>query len=505
MNRTKSEVQKKKRKILNFRPLVIIALSQIIAIIFARYIPVLGVWARIIPFLIVGFGFTLYFLIFRKGNNLLIGLIAIASLLTTFFGGFSIENSVNEVKAGACKSGDYTVEGVINYVSYFDGKYNYRLNECTVDGRDTGNIALYGIEEKYDVCDVVEFEAFVYGANSVKDGKYSDYVLNGISSIGKPNGDIKKVGVKKSVKYSFRKFVNERLSSMSDTSKNIAVGMICGDTAALKDNAVIYRTAGIAHVFAVSGMHVGLLCALLSLLTKPIPIKKVYKSIIVIFALFTYSWACGFSASSLRAAIICSVYLIVGTAYEKKDPLSALSVASITVLLMNSRDLFNAGFVLSFSLCLSLITLSPAVTALMRCESEKLKGNVGAIVAAQAVAMPLSVCYFGSFPLVSIVANFIIVPVVVICFFACIIGLGLSLVIPPYAANFVADNMLSGIDYFTGLLAKSNAAVTVFPLWAMAIYFIALSVASDLICVNRKIKLMSAVTAVSLAFVTVLL
>ena len=121
------------------------------------------------------------------------------------------------------------------------------------------------------------------------------------------------------------------------------------------------------------------------------------------------------------------------------------------------------------------------------------------------IAMPLSVCYFGSFPLVSIVANFIIVPVVVICFFACIIGLGLSLVIPPYAANFVADNMLSGIDYFTGLLAKSNAAITVFPLWAMAIYFIALSVASDLICVNRKIKLMSAVTAVSLAFVTVLL
>lgn len=89
--------------------------------------------------------------------------------------------------------------------------------------------------------------------------------------------------------------------------------------------------------------------------------------------------------------------------------------------------------------------------------------------------------------------------------FACIIGLGLSLVIPPYVANFVADNMLSGIDYFTGLLAKSNAAITVFPLWAMAIYFIALSVASDLICVNRKIKLMSAVTAVSLAFVTVLL
>lgn len=192
MKRTKSEIQKKKRKILNFRPLVIIALSQIIAIIFARYIPVLGVWARIIPFLIVGFGLTLYFLIFRKGNNLFIGLIAIASLLTTFFGGFSIENSVNEVKAGACKSGDYTVEGVINYVSYFDGKYNYRLSECTVDGRDTGNIALYGIEEKYDVCDVVEFEAFVYGANSVKDGKYSDYVLNGISSIGKPNGDIKK-------------------------------------------------------------------------------------------------------------------------------------------------------------------------------------------------------------------------------------------------------------------------------------------------------------------------
>ena len=281
--------------------------------------------------------------------------------------------------------------------------------------------------------------------------------------------------------------------------------MICGDTAALEDNADIYRTAGIAHVFAVSGMHVGLLCALLSLIMKPIPVKKAYKSIIVIFVLFTYSWVCGFSASSLRAAIICSVYLIVGTAYEKKDSLSALAVASITVLLMNSCDLFNAGFVLSFSLCLSLIVISPAVAALIRGKSEKLKGSIGAIFAAQAVAMPLSVCYFGSFPLVSIVSNFVIVPVVVVCFFACFIGLGLSLIIPPSIANFVADNMLRGIDYFTGLLAKTKAAVTVFPSWAMVIYFIALSIASDLVGANRKIKLLSAGTAISLAFVMVLL
>lgn len=465
MKRTKSETQRKRRKILNFRPLVIIALSQIIAIIFARYTPGLGVWARIIPFLIIGFGFTLYFLIFRKSNKFLVGSTAIASLLLTFFGGFAIENSVNIIKIGACESGDYRVEGVINYVSYFDGRYNYRLIECTVDGRNTGNIALYGIEEKYDVCDVVEFDAFVYGANSVTDGKYSDYVMNGISSIAKPSGD----------------------------------------TAALKDNADIYRTAGIAHVFAVSGMHVGLLCALLSLIMKPIPVKKAYKSIIVIFVLFTYSWVCGFSASSLRAAIICSVYLIVGTAYEKKDSLSALAVASITVLLMNSCDLFNAGFVLSFSLCLSLIVISPAVAALIRGKSEKLKGSIGAIFAAQAVAMPLSVCYFGSFPLVSIVSNFVIVPVVVVCFFACFIGLGLSLIIPPSIANFVADNMLRGIDYFTGLLAKTKAAVTVFPSWAMVIYFIALSIASDLVGANRKIKLLSAGTAISLAFVMVLL
>ena len=113
MKRTKSETQRKRRKILNFRPLVIIALSQIIAIIFARYTPGLGVWARIIPFLIIGFGFTLYFLIFRKSNKFLVGSTAIASLLLTFFGGFAIENSVNKVKIGACESGDYRVEGVI--------------------------------------------------------------------------------------------------------------------------------------------------------------------------------------------------------------------------------------------------------------------------------------------------------------------------------------------------------------------------------------------------------
>ena len=483
----------KKFQFVHFRPFAAAALSQIAAIAFAAFTPTLGVLSRIIPIFAIAVAFSVYILICDKEDRVIVLITAIVSVVLAFTSGTATVKRAERVYDKAIDDGDYKVSGVIDYVSYGDGEFYYILTDCKCDGINTGNIALYGVAEEFYACDAVEFDASVEKAESVKNGKYSYSLSSGVSNVARARGDVTKIGVKTTVKYKFRKFISDKCSFMSDTSRKIALGLICGDTVAMKDGAEIYRAAGVAHVFAVSGMHVGLLCALLGLLLMPIPLRKATKSFIIICLIVTYSMACGFSASSLRAAIICSVYLVTDSAYENRDRLSAISVASMVVLLNNPFEFFGAGYRLSFILCLSLIILAPSLSAAINTKSEKLNGSIGVLFAATAATVPLCVSYFGRYPVISVVSNLLIVPAVSFGYYLCVFGVLLSTVFPPSITLYLADRFLSGIDYLTNFLASAKTAVTVFPSWLLAIYYSLLFLSSDVVNLNVKVKRVTAV------------
>lgn len=490
----------KKFKLFNIRTFVVIALSQIIGIYFASYFPSFGVWARIIPVIVLTAVFVPYIIFCPHEKRLVACVTAVIGLAMVFIGGTMVTDSAKKVELSAVSEGNYRVKGVVDYISYNDGKYNVRLTECFYNDIPAGNIAIYGVDKRFSICEIIEFDCDVTSSDILFDGRYSSYVYNRVSNIAGNVTAIKTIGIKKTVRYFFGAFVNDKCSAMSENSRNITFGLICGDTSFMEYKTDIYRATGIAHVFAVSGMHVGLLCAFLSFVLKPLPINRAWKSLLTICMIVTYSWVCGFSASSLRAAIICSVYLIVGIVYEKKDSLSALAIASLVVLSVDPFDLFGVGYILSFSLCLSLMTLAPAISARIGGKSEKLSGNIGMLIAAEAVAIPLSVKYFGSFPLVSAIANLLIVPAVSYCFYFAFAGLALSTFIPPRICMFLADNLLAGIDYITSFLAGARASITIFPTLAMLIYYCALIISSDIVHADVKVKRVSAGVAIIIVF-----
>lgn len=486
------------KKVFNPRPIVFVAAAQIAGIIFAAYSAALGAWAFIVPpFIITALSLVVFIVV--KKHRILTGITFALCIIFSLTGAFVLKAKVDKTAALSKNftSGEYVVTGIVEYSSYSRGAYNYRLSNCKLNGKPSGNVSVYGAETGVSVYDEVEFKCAVNRAEKYDGARYSSVALYGSSFVCYNATDIKITGYKNCIGYKFKKFTDEKFASLSRETRAVASALVRGDTMSLSGRTDLYRAAGIAHVFAVSGLHVGLLYGVISLLFSKIPLNRTIKAVFISVLLFGYSLVCGLTASSLRAAVTCSVFALAKSVGEKRDSLNSLAVASLAVLLINPADLLGAGFILSFSISLSLIILAPAVQRATKIKSTKLGGSIGVIVAAEVVTIPLCVKYFGSFPFVTAVCNFFLVPVVTVGYYALFFGIILSLVLPWNIAFFIADNLLVGTEFFVTRLAAVGLSITVFPLWLFPAYYIAAVTCSDLLNVNKKVKFVSAFAVVA--------
>lgn len=120
-----------------------------------------------------------------------------------------------------------------------------------------------------------------------------------------------------------------------------------------------FRTLGVAHVTAVSGLHVGILAAALLPLLRRLRVGRRRRFGLLALFLLAYSWLTGFSAASLRASVMFLLGLLAQGWSRKPEPLSLLSTAMIVVLLLRPLDANSAGFVLSFSAMGAILLLNP--------------------------------------------------------------------------------------------------------------------------------------------------
>ena len=147
------------------------------------------------------------------------------------------------------------------------------------------------------------------------------------------------------------------LENMSKDNAELTYSMIFGDKSTLPNDIVsVFRGVGVIHLLCVSGLHVGILVALVYGIIKWLS-KKFgwgYKStsisiisVVAIFLLF-YGYLCGFGVSVIRASIMAMVLLISKILGKKYDILNSISLAGIVILLLMPYQIFEVGFQLSF-------------------------------------------------------------------------------------------------------------------------------------------------------------
>ena len=159
--------------------------------------------------------------------------------------------------------------------------------------------------------------------------------------------------------YNFKQNVYEYLKdNMTLDNANLSFAIIFGDKSNLSDVYYeSYKFSGLAHLLAVSGLHIGLLVVLLIFILSFLKINKKSQFIIISVLLILYSFICSFSPSIVRASIMALVILYGSLIGERVDNLSSLNFAALIILIIWPESLFSAGFLLSYTSVLGIFLL----------------------------------------------------------------------------------------------------------------------------------------------------
>ena len=159
-------------------------------------------------------------------------------------------------------------------------------------------------------------------------------------------------------------FVRERMQTvvengLDERSATVTLALLLGDSSGMNEEFLAnVRYGGIAHIFAVSGLHIGSLfaaCLFLFSKTRLSRLPKIVHFFLVSIILFFYGCICGFSPSVARAIIMCLVGYAAFLLRISSDATETIGLACLCVLGISPVSLFTAGFQLSFCACLGII------------------------------------------------------------------------------------------------------------------------------------------------------
>lgn len=166
------------------------------------------------------------------------------------------------------------------------------------------------------------------------------------------------------------------------------------------ENQEIISNLGISHLFAISGMHLGLIVAMLSCLLKKFYISKEKESLMITLFLILYNIITGFKLSIMRATLlIIGIYLkdYFKIVLSKVD---VLSFAYIAMLIYNPYYLYHVGFQLSYLIAFSLLMGSDLFN-----QDPYIKKIIKITIFASLLSLPITTRLSHSFGLIFIFSN----------------------------------------------------------------------------------------------------
>lgn len=172
-----------------------------------------------------------------------------------------------------------------------------------------------------------------------------------------------------------------------------------------------FSLTGVAHLLAVSGFHVAVVCGFLSLLFSFLPKSPFYrwlKYLLTLCLLWCFVVITGLAPSAVRAGLMLTLYLTGRVLRRTTDGYNTLAAAAFCMLAFNPLYLFDVGFQLSYLAVLSILFLQPRLQDLIMVRNPIVAmpwGWITVTLAAQAGTTLLCLYYFGQFSLVFLCTN----------------------------------------------------------------------------------------------------
>lgn len=213
-----------------------------------------------------------------------------------------------------------------------------------------------------------------------------------------------------------------------------------------------YAAAGVIHILAVSGLHVGIILLILNWLLSPMERVKsgrVLKTLLLLLLLWGFATLSGLSPSVLRAVTMFS-FIAIGMQVKRRTSVLNSVVASLLILLLiRPQFIFEVGFQLSYLAVFGIVLLQPIFYNVYRPRNKFVRyfwSLFTVTMAAQIGVLSLSLYYFHQFPGLFFLSNLVILP-----FLGIILSFGI-LVILLALLNFLPNILVEIYDFLIGSL-----------------------------------------------------
>ncbi len=252
------------------------------------------------------------------------------------------------------------------------------------------------------------------------------------------------------------------------------------------------RNAGVYHVIAASGMNISMVSVFLTSFFALLLGRKI-GLIATILGIIFYAALAGFEASIVRASIMGIVAFSAQILGRQSLAIFSLILAGFLMLFISPTLVSDIGFQLSFIATLGLLYLNPFFGNFIKGKfviGRVLEGDILTTISAQMATLPILLANFGSYPIFSIISNFLVLWTIPILMIVGGISAITSFVFAPLA-QFTLLLSIPFIFYFektTELISNIGPMIkiNIFP-WQFTVgYYLIL--ASILLAFKKRMK-----------------
>ena len=248
-------------------------------------------------------------------------------------------------------------------------------------------------------------------------------------------------------------------SGLSDNEFGVAAAILLGYDDKLADEVrKNYVAAGSMHILCVSGMHVGIIYLLASFLLGFLNRKKwqvTLKQVLLLFLIWFYALIAGLSPSILRSALMIS-FVIIGEVIRRKGFIvNSIAASAFILLCINPNNLFELGFLLSYSAVVGIVVLQHPIYDLLYVKNKLLDKawEITAVaLAAQVATIPYTLFYFNQFTTYFWLSNLFMTPISFVVVISGMVLLMVSWI--PYVNTLVGYLVWGAVYVMNWLVAK---------------------------------------------------
>lgn len=278
-------------------------------------------------------------------------------------------------------------------------------------------------------------------------------------------------------------------SNMSATNAGTLTAMVLGDKSELdSDIKELYQRAGVAHILAMSGLHIATVGLCLFSVIKRLGMHLIASATVSSTVMVLYGMMTGMSTSTFRALIMFLLGVLAECIGRTYDLMSAVCVSSIIILIENPYYIYDSGFLMSVLSVVGIGVIYPEITGALgsiigeKIAGSKITSSLCISVSATISTLPVVVNSFYKISKYGIFANLIIVPLMSVVLFIGLFtgimnlvfnGRGVSFLYTPLF--FICEKILDLYSFVAGKISGINGNVYVTgkaETWNIVIYIL---------------------------------